>query len=288
MSALTLTGNIALNSRMTVNRDLTLDLAGHKLTAGMTGYPMFSVSGATLTLTGDGEVSNPYFVGFVNNGGTIHVENGTYTSSNQSVFRAQNGGTVIFDDGIATGREGAITCRGADNAVTVNGGHLTGLDNFAVATNGSSGMGGNRITINGGVLEGNITSPGYEAIGIYVANDDIFVMNDGEVIAHGGTGLCMRGGDVTINGGSITATGTDKNGNPVADGKIADEGTVMTGVSAIVYHKMTGYSGATKPMKLTVNGGTITGVDYSIQVISDEEHPDITVTGGTLTPAYAA
>lgn len=271
-----------------ITKDTTIDLNGHKLTAGMTNQPMFSVTGGTLTLKGNGEVSNQNFVGYVTNGATIHVENGTYTSAKQSVFRAQNGGTVIFDDGEVVGREGGITCYGAGNTVTVNGGHIEGTDNFALATNGNNGMGNNTITINGGVLEGNIKSPGYEAIGLYVANDDVCVINDGEIIAHGGTGLCMRGGDVTINGGTITATGVDKNGNTVADGKIADDGTVMTGVAAIIYHKVAGYSGATKPMKLRVNGGTITGVDYSIQRITDEANPDIVVSGGTLTPAYAA
>ena len=108
-----------------------------------------------------------------------------------------------------------------------------------------------------------------------------------EIIAHGGTGLCMRAGDVEINGGSITATNVDKNGNVVADGKIGDDSTVMTGCSAVIFHETSNYPGQQQgEMKLTVKGGTITGVDHSIQVLSNAAEPKVFVTGGTLTPAY--
>lgn len=249
---------------------------------------MFNVDGGKLTLKG-GTASNQKQVALASNGGEVVIEDGTYTSSKAAVVRAGVGGTVTVNDGTLTGQEGAVDCRGASangcNAkITINGGHLTGLDNFAVSTNGLANMGGNVITINGGTLEGNIKTSGYEAIGVYVANDDTFVMNGGEIIAHGGTGICMRGGSVTINSGTVTATNVDKNGETVADGKVGDDNTVLTGCSAIVYHKRAGYSGNAKPMKLTITGGTITGVDKSIDVISDEENPQIVITGGTLTP----
>lgn len=251
---------------------------------------MFNVNGGKLTLKG-GTASNRGQVALVSNGGEVVIENGTYTSSKAAAFRAGVDGTVTVNGGTLTGQEGAVDSRGSGtngcNAkITINGGHLTGLDNFAVSTNGSSGMGHNVITINGGTLEGNIKTAGYEAIGVYVANDDVLVMNGGEIIAHGGTGICMRGGEVTINNGTVTATNVDKNGETVADGRVGDGATVLTGCSAIVYEKLAGYSGNTKPMKLTITGGTITGVDKSIDVISDEENPQIIVTGGTLTPPY--
>ena len=227
-------------------------------------------------------------VAIARNGGEVIVESGTFESTTSDIIRVENG-KVTVNGGNLTGREGAVTAREGGSVIEINGGNLVGTDNFAVATNGSSGMGGNTITINGGRFEGNIKTNGYEAIGIYIANSDTVVINDGEIIANGGTGICMRAGDLTINGGTITATNVDKNGNTVADGQIGDDPTVMTGCSAVVFHETSNYPGqAEKEMKLTVTGGTITGVDHSIEVLSDKAEPKVFVTGGTLTPAYLA
>lgn len=255
------------------------------------GSALFNVgAGGKLTLRG-GMATNRSQVGLASNGGEIIVESGSYASSKAAVFRAGVQGNVTVNGGSLTGQEGAVDCRGkgSDNrcgaTITINGGKLTGVDNFAIATNGSAGMGGNLITINDGELEGNIKSAGYEAIGVYIANSDIFVMNGGSIKANGGTGLCMRAGDVTINGGTIIATNVDKNGNIVADGKIADDPTVMEGCSAIIYHETANYPGK-EGMRLEVKGGTITGVDHAIQVLSNEAEPQVFVTGGSFTPNY--
>lgn len=290
MSAIQLSGNVTISQTELIDRPLTLDLNGKTLATTQTGKTYMFRTGANgkLTLTGNGTINGGYRIGRAENGGEITIENGTYTSAQNACFEATTGGKVTVNGGTLTGPEGAIVAPGHGGIVEVNGGVLEGLDNFAIATNRNSGNDGNVITVNGGQLIGNIRTAGYEAIGVYIANADTFVMNGGEIIAHGGTALCMRGGDVTINDGTLMATGVDKNGNPVADGQIADDGTIMTGVSAIVYHrKLPDYVGG-QNMKLTINGGTITGADKSIDVISDETEPKIFVNGGTLIPAYAA
>ena len=71
----------------------------------------------------------------------------------------------------------------------------------------------------------------------------------------------------------------------VADGWIGDRKTVMEGVSAIIYDEAANYPGKAG-MKLTINGGTITGIDHSIQVRSNELTPQVFVNGGNLTPVY--
>lgn len=242
------------------------------------------MDGGKLTVQGNGTVLTKGRMALARHGGEVIIENGTFESATSDVVRVEDG-KVTINGGDLTGREGAVYAREGGSMIIVNDGHLTGTDNFAIATNGSSGMGNNHITINGGKFEGNIQSPDYEAIGIYIANDDTFVMNGGEIIAYGGTGLCMRAGDVTINGGKIIATNVDKNGNIVADGKIGDDPTIMEGCSAVIYHESANYPGKAG-MKLTIKGGTITGVDHSIQVLSNEALPQVFVTGGTLTPAY--
>lgn len=285
MSAVKLVGDISSAKLYNVTRPLTIDLNGHTMTSTKTSGYIFSVgNGGKLTLE-NGNLTANHRLGNAQNGGEIVVESGTYTSNRNVAFEVSTGGKVTVNGGTIYSQEGGVIAPKNGGIVEINGGLIETSDNFAIATNGNAGNNNNQITINGGKLVGNITSAGYEAIGIYVANNDVLTVNGGEIIANGGTGICMRGGQVTINNGTITATGVDKNGNPVADGKIGDDPTVMTGVSAIVYHKSNSYQH--EGMQLTITGGTITGVDKSIDVVGDE-NPNITVSGGTLTPAYPA
>ncbi len=212
------------------------------------------------------------------------INGGTYITQNEGFQVFGEGSKVIMNDGTLQTVECGISASYSAN-VEMNGGLIQTSDNMGISTNGNAGRGGNTITMNGGKIDASIKTSGYEAIGIYIANSDTFIMNGGEVVANGGTGLCMRGGDVTIHGGSITATNTDKNGNVVPDGKIADKNTTMMDCSAVIYDKLAGYSGG-ENMRLTIDGGTLTAVDHSVQVLSDEAEPKVYVTGGTLTPAY--
>lgn len=244
------------------------------------------MNGAKLTLHGEGTIRNTWWVAQADNGGQVVIESGNYECQKEGFKAVGSGSAIIMNGGtVKTVECGLGANRGA--SIELNGGLVETSDNMGIGTNGSGGEGGNHIVMNGGTIDASIKSAGYEAIGIYIANNDTFVMNDGEVIAHGGTGLCMRAGDVTINGGRITATATSKDGTVIADGKIADAPIIMEGVSAVIYHESANYPGKAG-MKLTVTGGTITGVDNSIQVLSNEETPNVHVSGGNLTPPYAA
>ena len=39
-------------------------------------------------------------------------------------------------------------------------------------------------------------------------------------------------------------------------------------------------------MNLTIVGGMITGADHSVEVLSNETTPNVTITGGIFDPAY--
>lgn len=93
----------------------------------------------------------------------------------------------------------------------VNGGTFTTTDNCVFGTNGTAGMGENTIVINGGEFNGNITSPGYIACGIYMANNDTLIVNGGTFNIENGVGILARSGNTTINEGAVinvTGTGT--------------------------------------------------------------------------------
>ena len=284
VSAIKLTGDIQITRPEQIGHKLDIDLNGHTITASVNNA-LFTVNGGELTLHGDGTISNRKWIASGTNNGTVTVNGGNYVSQNEG-FIASGGGSIIFNDGHISCAECGLNAAGNAH-VEFNGGLIETSDNMGIATNGSPGRGGNTIVMNGGKIDASIRTSGYEAIGLYIANSDVFVMNDGEIVANGGTGLCMRGGDVTINGGKITATKYSKSGAEVPDGKIADKDTVMYGCAAIIYDEAAGYP-ERAGMRLNVKGGTITGDEYSVQVLSTEEEPQVFVTGGTLTPAYPA
>lgn len=260
-------------------KSVTIDLNGQSIT---TDQPQpFLADGGTITFTGEGTINVNGEVAHAINGGQIIVQNGTYDSATDIPFRADGSGCkVTVNGGTLTGQESVVMAyHGA--AIEVNGGSLSARDNFAVGTNGKDGWGNNTIILNDGILTGNITSPGYEAIGVYIANNDTFIMNGGEIIANDGAGICMRAGHVVINGGTIIATGTAG-----TTGKIGDNKTAMS-KSGIIYHQTANYPGYQQSgMLLEVKGGTIIGVDHSIEVISNEQNPQVSVTGGTFNPPY--
>ena len=262
---------------------MTIDLGDHEITSNLNAALFRVNNGAKLVLTGDGTISAKKWIVQVNNGEVV-VESGNYNTQNEGFKAIGTSSKVTINGGTISSVECAL---GANRGgfIELNGGNIITSDNMGIGTNGSSGEGGNTIIMNGGKIDANIVSAGYEAIGVYIANNDEFIMNGGEIKANGGTGLCMRAGHVVINDGTIIATGTKKDGTPVADGKIADSPVVMTGVSAVIYHESADYP-SKAGMKLEVKGGIITGVDNSVEVLSNEEVPQVFVTGGNLTPAY--
>lgn len=279
-SSAELDADIALVSQYQLTSDFELDMNGHELSSEI-NKPLFIVDGSVLTLKG-GEVNVSNRVAEAINGGKIIIESGEYNSGDVGFTAAGEGSKVTFNDGFLTAVEGgAGAFDGA--SVEMNGGNMVISDNFTLFTNGTNGRGNNTIVLNGGRLVGNIKSAGYEACGIYIANNDTFVMNGGEVIANGGAGLCMRAGFVTINGGKIEAKVSEN--RPVGStGWIGDKKTNMT-QSAIIYHESADYPGK-EGMSLTINDGEFIGVAHSLEILSNETTPNVVVAGGTFSPAY--
>ena len=240
---------------------------------------MFNVDGATLTLTGTGTIQSTAWVANAIDGGVVIIEGGNYISEHECFKAAGNGSKIEMNNGHIISQETAFSAN-TGATIIINDGLIVTTNGYGISTSELSGEGGNGITINGGTIDANNTATGFEACAVYIANNDSFVMNGGEIIGNNGAGICMRGGQVEINtGATITATGTAG-----TTGKIGTSETLMT-KSAIIYHESADYPGKSG-MTLTVNDGTITGVDHSIEVLSNEVEPQVVVTGGTLTPTY--
>jgi hypothetical protein len=273
-----LDADVVLDEVIELDHDFDIDLNGKTLTGTTSGSAyQFVANGAKLTIKNGNIVNNGRIANAVN-GGEVIIESGTFNSGDVAFTAIGSGSKITMTDGAVNAVEGGLMA--VDGAeVIIEHGEINVSDNFCIGTNGSSGRGGNTIIMNGGTLTGRITSAGYEAIGVYIANNDTFIMNDGEIVAIDGAGLVMRGGHVTINEGIIAATG-----EAGTTGWVGDNKTKMS-KSAIIYHESANYPGKAG-MSLVINGGTIIGVDHSVEVLSNEDTPNVTITNGEFDPAY--
>lgn len=227
-------------------KTVTIDLSGHTITRTVTSgennkiYPALYVNGGTLTLddtsegktgrvlseitdtTVSGAMSNAVYV----NGGAFTLKNGAHAATaaaapanntwdtaygvyvNKSTFTMENGSvTVTAPDGGAYG----IAILGPNGVFTMNDGAVT-ADGFAISGNGSSGVGGTKITINRGTVTGG-------TLAIYHPQSGELKINGGTLTGKGG--IETKAGDTTVSidgNPTIVATGTpshsiNNNGN---------------------------------------------------------------------------
>lgn len=216
-----LTDDINITESITIDKELTIDLNGKTVTA-TENFATINRE-AKLTIAG----------------GT--VESGRY------VFNVK-GGEVIVEDGDFTAQETVCALFGGSK-LTVNDGTFTSKDNAVVATNGSS-VNGCEININGGIFNANITSAGYIACGVYVANKDTVNINAGTFNVTDGVGVLMRAGHTTIEKNVvINLTNTGK----VTAGRIGDANIDIATPSYLVMDVRSGYPGATAGFEITNN-----------------------------------
>ena len=223
-------GNVVLKEDMTLStaleipagKDVTMYLNGKTVTASKNFVTVNA--GAKLTVTG-GTVDSRRYV-FSVNGGEVVVDGGNYTA--QETVCALFGGSTL----------------------TVNDGVFTSKDNCVVATNGSSTEKGCDITINGGVFNANITTAGYIACGVYVANKDTVKINAATFNVTDGVGMLMRAGHTTIGKDVvINLTNTGR----VTAGKVGDAKIDITTPSYLVMDVRSGYPGASAGFTITNN-----------------------------------
>lgn len=273
--------------------DVTLEVAkGTTLNLGDSGIPIrgkLTIAGeGTITATGAGSTVTLLATG---QDAEIVVESGKIVNTGNSAIEVQRGATITVNGGEIQGQEFGILPRYSGSTVNINGGTIKTVDNVAVGNNGTldanrGDHGGTIINITGGRLESHITTPGYVACGVYMANHGICNISGGEIVAIGGCGVCLRAGTVNITGGTISGSG-----DASLLGKVGDS-RVVVGPNGIVYDQSAKYPGMSvdaedNGIHLNIYGGTITGKNSSIQVLkTDDFTEDINVYGGLLVPSY--
>ena len=234
----------------------------------------FLVDGGELVIDGEGEITGAGRAIVVQNGGKVTINGGTYTSTSagQTLASIGEGSEIVINDANVNATEAAAMA--FDGAtLTINGGEFHTTDNFVIATNGTNGRGGNTIVIKDAKLTSEITSNGYEACGVYVANNDtVIIEGNTEITAINGCGICQRAGNLTVKSGvKITTTGEQG-----ATGWVGDNKTKMSN-AGIIYHEAANYPGK-EGMSLTIEDGVIFDtVGEHIEIISNEETPNINI-----------
>ena len=206
------------------NKNITIDLNNHSITATMD--EPFKVTGNNIGLafTGTGEISIP-------------------ADGNDDVvaMRGENGHLVVGPGVTLT--EGTIFVRGKNNVIDINGKvNVTG-NQAAIQTTGSDINTGNIINVNEPAV---ITSAD---LAIYAAGDACYNIKGGSVT--GATAIYIKSGKLTVTDGAISAGGAK------ADYVVNNDGANATGDGIVVDN--CGYPGGAP--EVTIKGGTISSTN---------------------------
>ncbi len=196
----------------------------------------------------------------VSGGAKAVIEDGaTIVGTRNNGIEISEGGEVVVNGGDISAQEAGIYPSGGA-ALTINGGTISCVDNGGLMMNGTAGKGGNTVVMNGGRIEGHITSAGYLACGVYLPNDDVFTMNGGEIISDG-VGIVLRGGKAILNAGRV-----EGNGATGVKGKVGDS-RVVVGPYAVVYDTESNYP-AKDSLGLTIGAAMqLVGTDGDIDIV---------------------
>lgn len=249
-----LTEDVTLDAGYVVPTGTTLkiDLNGHtiKTTKGLKADVITVEKGATLTITGNGTITNSYtadnYAAVYNNGNTT-IDGATLkldTSVNKNTFY------VVLNHGIMKTKNTNMSSNDFSSSLFENGyynysskdprsGHIDGVNEATP-----------KLTIYSGIYDGGLNT---------IKNDD-----NGEIVIENGTFRntkqvsLMNWNVATVNGGTfLTPTGDDKTNIFIGSyGKNSEDKGILTinGGTFEAEHLFEGYQGIDTP--ITINGGT--------------------------------
>lgn len=240
------------SARLTIEKSCTLNLMGQSIKLSRLDI----VRGAEVTITGNGTLLTTSGVMVFDNA-NLTVENGTFIATSAGCFwvgtdkRAFGttytypeytyNGTVRIKNATVVAQEGCLNPFNASTLI-VDDGNFTSKDNLVIMTNGTTGYGNNTITVNGGVFNGHITTPGYIAGGVYNANNDVIKLNGGVFNIYHGIGICARSGKTIVGPKvvfNIYCDATDEN----HAGRVGDAMIDISEPHAIVLNPSANYPG---------------------------------------------
>ena len=181
------------DSAIVASNGKTVTISGETTASGVQGLKRANVSKPTITCSTDKKTT----IVASGEGSKVIIDGVKIVSTKGNCVSAIEGAEVIINDAEVEAQEVCVLAHEAGK-ITINDGTFTSKDNFVIGTNGKKDFGNNEITINGGTFNGNISSSGYIACGIYVANSDTVSVNAGTFNITNGCGILARAGITTV------------------------------------------------------------------------------------------
>lgn len=259
-----LLGNVNLTETLTIDKNVTIDLAGYTIGAEGTAANITadvtiesSEDGGAIVYTGDGADHGLV----VTKNATLTIEDVVvnYADGGQAIrlgdynggIPTADGGNAVLTNATVTGGVAGVamfgTAEGSANktSLTATASTISGTVYYGIATNGI--FYNNVISL----TDTNVSAPETTGTAMYLPGSGETTITGGEI--KGATGIEIRAGKLTVNEGTtVTATGayTEPVPNP--------SGTTISGVAIAVSQHTT-----ERPIDVTVNGGTFnaTGAD---------------------------
>lgn len=232
--------------------NVILNLNGHTVGTTESEDAIYVENGATLTINGDGEITNANGYANIFNNGTVTINGGTVTHTG-GYYAILNHGTMTIEDA-------TVTSTSEGNSMVVNGYYNYGSTNERLGYVEGKGIAEPTMTINGGTFTGDVQNCIYKG-------DDASINNiNGGTFS--GTVYCVlqNVNEMTVSGGEFT---NSYSGYPVVYNQWYDD-SVDKGTTTITDGK---FSSADEDSPLFENGDNstieISGGSYSLE--PDEE-----------------
>lgn len=288
----TLTESIDVNSRITVEKNVTIDLGGKTITLSDGAFVLFKTNNDVVISNGTiNQTENTSAIVAINQTGKVTIRNLNVSSSDavenktatvqvgaQTSSGYSSGSLVVEDGTVITGSRG-VSVFGSGSNLEIKGGEID-TSAFAISGNGNSTQCSNStIIITGGTMISNNSAA-------------IYHPQSGNLNIEGGTikglfGVVARQGTINITGGTITAVKGEKTEDSVGDA--GDEIKFKTG-TAIVVDNVANYGGEESKAKVTVSGNADITADVAVaynrgaEEIEDNSGKDIEIKGGKVSP----
>lgn len=190
----------------------------------------------------------------------------------------KNSGTLTIVNGKINTSEGSVVLYGG-SVTTIESGTFTATDNAVIMGQGLEQNKNVTLTINGGTFNGGITTAGYIACGVYVANSGTYAINGGVFNITNGCGICARAGQVTVaDEATFDVSGT-------ITGKVGDKNVAIPCVDMYIDYSEPPYPGYAETAFLKAEDNTLTiaegfewagtGGLYTLQAKSTEVDPTV-------------
>lgn len=251
------------DSAIVASNGKTVTISGETTASGVQGLKRANVSKPTITCSTDKKTT----IVASGEGSKVIIDGVKIVSTKGNCVSAIEGAEVIINDAEVEAQEVCVFAREAGK-ITINAGTFTSKNNFVVGTNGTNGWGNNEITINGGTFNGNISSSGYIACGIYVANSDTVSVNAGTFNITNGCGILARAGITTVK--DVVKFNFSNTENDIVKGRVGDKSCEVP-VNAKIVKDVSNpsYPGGT-PIVDATNVVELTQTNANVYLVSTE------------------